>query len=73
MIRRGRDVAPGNAFPSPLCRIDLLHPVSKTCRTGLEGAMAGDEKPKKINDLAVMVVLGFLTIVFLGDRLSTPV
>ena len=35
--------------------------------------MADDEKPKKINDLAAMVVLGFLTIVFLGDRLPTPV
>lgn len=35
--------------------------------------MANDEKPKKINDLAVMVVLGFFAILFLGDRLPTPV
>lgn len=33
--------------------------------------MAGDEKPTKINDLAAMLVAGFLTLIFFGNRLPT--
>jgi hypothetical protein len=35
--------------------------------------MANDEKPTKINDLVVMLVLGFLIFALFGNRLPTPV
>jgi hypothetical protein len=53
---------------SPLCSIHPSALMRQCLPEGTEGAMASDEKPTKINDLAAMLVAEFLIFMFFGNR-----